>query len=149
MYDKKAYDRAHWKAYMSIPENRQKNRERLRKYHFLSKGNPEYMLRKARNQRDSRYRAKLEAFTHYSVKGVIVCMRCGYSDIRALTLDHMGNNGLEHKKTINAKHPRQVTGTLVYRDLKKKGWPEGYQILCYNCNWIKYMEYIGYEIPTP
>lgn len=148
MFDKKAYDRAYWKKYMSDPANREKNRISKRKYHYLSKHKPEYKLRKANDQKRSRYRAKVEAFTHYS-NGKIECIKCGFTDVRALGLDHINNDGILHKRTINAKTPRGVSGTLVYRDLKKKGWPIGYQILCYNCNWIKYMDHIGYGIETP
>jgi len=75
----------------------------------------------------SMYRLKLEVFTAY---GGAFCKCCGDSHIEFLALDHMGNDGAEHR--------RQVTNSGVYRSLRQKGFPKGYQVLCHNCNWAKY-----------
>jgi len=129
-----------WRKWISNPENRDKRNEKSRLFHLMNKDNPKYKERNRNFQKSSRLKIKLEAFNQYSPNGVIKCAKCGFSDIRALGLDHINNDGIAHKKTINPRNPRRVTGTLVYRDLKKKGWPTGFQILCYNCNWIKYIE---------
>lgn len=140
-------NREYRKKYLADPLNKEKDLEKGRRYYSRIRNKPEYRARQSMYQKSSRFKFKMEAFTKYSTNGEIKCATCGFTDIRALTLDHIRNDGLNHKKTINARSPRQVTGTLVYRDLKKKGWPVGYQILCYNCNWIKYMDFIGYGIP--
>lgn len=136
----KLKNREQWKKWSSNPENIIRKNNKQHEYHLRNKNNPAYLKRNAENQKRSRYKIKLEAFTHYSTNGEIKCAKCGFLDVRALGLDHINNDGIAHKKTINAKYPRQVTGTLVYRDLKRRGWPTGFQILCYNCNWIKYIE---------
>lgn len=73
---------------------------------------------------------KQEVMTVYS-KGVPQCVRCGYSDIRALSIDHINGKGSVHRRMIN---------NTTYRWLKKQGFPEGYQVLCMNCQFIKRIE---------
>lgn len=60
-----------------------------------------------------------------------VCARCGFSDIRALVIDHKkGNGNLERRKgSPFHRKPREM---LLHLD--------DYQILCQNCNWIKRVE---------
>jgi hypothetical protein len=60
----------------------------------------------------------------------MMCL-CGYSNIDALTLDHIANTGASERKL---KH---ITGTWLYRRLRRFGYPDGYQVLCANCNLIK------------
>lgn len=56
------------------------------------------------------------------------CVCCGEIYEAFLTLDHIGGGGKAHRATVG--------NGLVYRDLRKRGWPkEGFQILCMNCNW--------------
>ena len=72
---------------------------------------------------------KIQALTHYG-NGKLACVRCGYSDVRALTIDHI--NG---RKAVG--HPRNWGGSALYRWLIKHDFPKGYQTLCMNCQWIK------------
>jgi hypothetical protein len=73
---------------------------------------------------------KGEAVAHYS-KGLMECSKCHFKDIRALTLDLV--DGGHKKKGL-------PYGTKLYEQLKKEGWPEGWQVLCFNCQWIKEWE---------
>lgn len=75
------------------------------------------------------YKVKVEVLTHYG-SGKCSCFKCGFSDIRALTLDHV--NG---RKESSDKH-----GQRLYRRLKGDGYPEGYMTLCMNCQFIKKVE---------
>lgn len=82
---------------------------------------------------------KLKIFEAY---GGPVCAKCGFSDIRALCLDHTNNDGWK-EKSDNTRY--RYTGGNKYRTLlsvfKKTGlWPLGYQVLCANCNLIKEIE---------
>jgi len=61
-----------------------------------------------------------------------VCVICGFSDIRALQIDHINGGG--HKKKIEKDH--QIS--LYHEVLKDDG--STYQLLCANCNWIKRAE---------
>lgn len=60
----------------------------------------------------------------YSPGGVCQC--CGESDRRLLTIDHVNNDGAEHRKTVSSAH---LVGWL-----RKNNFPEGFQVLCFNCN---------------
>lgn len=64
------------------------------------------------------------------------CARCGFSDIRALQLDHVKNDGF--KCRVRRSDGRRVTRTHPsWYDAVKNYQPNKYQILCANCNWIK------------
>jgi hypothetical protein len=77
-----------------------------------------------------RKKIKIEVLTHYG-KGRLACMNCGFSDVRALSLDHIYNNGAEERGKLGKQ------GTGFYYWLKKRGYPNGYQTLCMNCQWLK------------
>lgn len=70
---------------------------------------------------------KLSIFSHYS-SGTMSCKCCGEKTLEFLTLDHINNNGTKLRKTYaNGGHQH-------YRKIIKEKFPEGFQILCYNCN---------------
>ncbi len=73
---------------------------------------------------------KIQIINHYS-NGTMRCKCCSENLIELLTLDHMNNDGCEHRKKIGHN------SITIYRELINKGFPEGYQILCHNCNWAK------------
>jgi len=74
---------------------------------------------------------RLEAFENYGK----YCAYCGEDFIEFLTIDHINNNGSEHRRSISNNHNNG--GIVVYRWLKKNLYPEGFQTLCYNCNCAK------------
>ena len=61
------------------------------------------------------------------------CVRCGYSDIRALQVDHVRGNGTQHRR-------ERANG--VYADMYDavRDGSKEYQVLCANCNFIKRLE---------
>jgi len=73
---------------------------------------------------------KIEVLTYYG-NNKLACVRCGFSDERALSIDHINDNGAQHRRKI------AISGDSFYRWLKRKGFPEGYQTLCMNCQFIK------------
>ena len=58
-----------------------------------------------------------------------VCLRCGFSDPRALQIDHINSDGGEERRRF--KHSR----SKLFREVLA-GKPH-YQLLCANCNQIK------------
>ena len=77
-----------------------------------------------------RDRLKVETLTHYG-NGKLACVKCGFDDIRGLTLDHVQPIGQQTKR---------VVGLNFYRILQLLNYPTGYQTLCANCQLIKMFE---------
>lgn len=79
---------------------------------------------------------RIEMITHYS-KGTMECACCGETGIVFLSLDHIHGNGAAERRKIEKETGYRIGGNTMPYYLKKKGWPKGYQILCYNCNFAK------------
>lgn len=84
--------------------------------------------------KDERARLKPTVLTHYG-NGKLACVKCGFDDIKALTIDHIDGNGANHRRAIGVG-----AGNSFYRWLKENNFPEGYQVLCMNCQWIKMVD---------
>lgn len=62
------------------------------------------------------------------------CIRCGFSDERALQIDHINGGGIKDRVNLNTKDfHRKVLKSIKNKENK-------YQLLCANCNWIKRSE---------
>lgn len=72
---------------------------------------------------------RLKALRRVANGGPVHCIRCGFSDIRALQIDHVLGDGTKHRKTQN--------NASFYIDLARGRCTQDVQILCANCNWIK------------
>jgi hypothetical protein len=81
-----------------------------------------------------RWEIKKEVLSHYS-NGTCVCIRCGFDDIRALSIDHINGGGNKARKENIC-----MSGVHFYRWLKNNNYPLGYQTLCMNCQKIKQFE---------
>jgi hypothetical protein len=61
------------------------------------------------------------------------CTTCGFNlDVRALDLDHINNDGAEERKRLQT--------STINEYVFKNNFPDTYQLLCRNCNWIKYLD---------
>ena len=81
--------------------------------------------KKRARERGRKYLVKWRqaVFDHYGWE----CACCGETEPIFLTIDHMNNDGAEHRR-------RDVVAISLYRWLVRNGFPEGFQTLCYNCN---------------
>lgn len=75
--------------------------------------------------REIRARYRKAVMVHYGSR----CDCCGESNDAFLTIDHVNNDGKEHRKIVHA--------SKLYRWLMKNNYPAGFQILCWNCNVAK------------
>lgn len=66
------------------------------------------------------------------------CVRCGFTDWRALQVDHVNNDGYECIKQGTKTHNSYALLKQVQEDLRLG--TNKYQLLCANCNWIKRYE---------
>jgi hypothetical protein len=79
-------------------------------------------------QSEKRFVNKEKVFQQY---GGYVCRCCGETMKECLSIDHMNNNGYFHRKEIGSQ------GSEFYRWLVKNNFPEGFQVLCMNCQFGK------------
>lgn len=97
----------------------------------------EYMKNYYRNNKD-----KWGNSTEWHIKAINVlggkCVRCGYSDHRALQIDHVDGNG--YKDTAKQRQSRGSVGYYRKVIMDTATGDTSYQILCANCNWIKRYE---------
>jgi hypothetical protein len=85
-------------------------------------------------QREYNVRLKAEVIAAYG--GACTC--CGETDPVFLTVDHVNNDGAEHRKAIGSA---RSGGLTIYAWLRRQGYPtDGFQLLCRNCNWAKHAE---------
>ena len=71
--------------------------------------------------------AAIEAYGGYR------CSWCGIDEPLVLCLDHVENNGREHRQQVGS-----VGGHKLYKWLRDNAYPPGFQVLCMNCNHAKY-----------
>jgi len=73
-----------------------------------------------------------EVFMHY---GGYICANsnCQITDPDVLTIDH-----IEGRKSL--KHNSYITGERLYRWIRAHGFPNGFQVLCMNCNYKKHLQ---------
>ena len=67
------------------------------------------------------------------------CVQCGFSDARALQIDHINNDGYEERKLLGKLDSigrNKYILSQPIKEIRKK-----YQLLCANCNWIKRFEH--------
>ena len=96
--------------------------------HFfgVEKGRPDGLAYVCKKCKCSRYQdLRLEILKRYS-KDVPFCACCGEKHLEFLSIDHINGGGAEHR--------RQLKEATIYRWLKRNGYPEGYRVLCHNCN---------------
>lgn len=78
-----------------------------------------------KNTKNSTTLLRLQAINHLGAR----CVDCGFSDIRALQIDHVNGGGSHERKM---KGSNRFTYKNALEDISGK-----YQVLCANCNWIK------------
>ena len=71
---------------------------------------------------------RTEVLSHY-VGGAPACACCRETTLEFLSIDHVNGGGRKHREELKQRS--------IYAWLKKEGYPEGYQVLCHNCNQAK------------
>ena len=103
------------------------HQEQIRNYRHKYPYNPE-QARKGRERYNTKIRK--DVLTHYG-NGKLACVCCGYSDIRALSIDHINGGGGKHRKALGLR-----AGVPFYQWLRLQEYPMGYRTLCMNCQFI-------------
>lgn len=102
------------------------------KWGWVGNGRPAWHCHRCRADNVIRWKQaiKEQAFNHYGR----ACACCGESERAFLQIDHIDGNGAEHRKTIGRG------AYQIYAWLKRNEYPEGFQVLCANCNWAKHFQ---------
>jgi hypothetical protein len=68
------------------------------------------------------------------------CACCGETELVFLTIDHVNDDGAEHRREIAAERGSKwlQAGAPTYRWLRDNDFPSGFQVLCANCNSGRY-----------
>lgn len=85
------------------------------------------------NQKKCYDKMRLETLRHYS-KEIPECSCCGETEILFLHIDHIDGNGAEHRREMMRDQGYVSGGNNLPYWLKKNGYPNGFQVLCANCN---------------
>lgn len=86
-----------------------------------------------KKQQERFLRKKILVMSHYSPK--LTCLCCGENELKFLSIDHINNDGAKHKK----ENKNLKGGNPMYYWIIKNNFPEGFQVLCMNCNFGKRM----------
>lgn len=113
-----------------------KNKEKLNEKEKLRlkkrRSNVDFVM--SERQRGREYWANLrhEAIMAY---GGYKCACCEEKEPLFLSIDHIENNGADHRRELGIKNGNGKGGnTVLYIWLKRNNYPVGFQILCMNCN---------------
>lgn len=89
------------------------------------------------NARTKQWRTalRLELMTHYSF-GTPICRCCGQTHPVYLTIDHIDDDGGEHRKRELGSNKGNGLNSF-YLKIKLGGYVERLQVLCWNCQWAK------------
>ena len=119
-------------------EQRHKNTENTKRWR---EANPEkYEASKKRHRilrREEALILKREVLIHYG-GDKLACVICGEGRLACLSIDHIDGGGTKHRNQLRA------WGELFNRWLKAQNYPDGYQTLCMNCQFVKRFEYKEY-----
>lgn len=108
-----------------------RSRKHCHEYWLRIRSDPSEIERRRARGIEQRNRTRLTVFSHYC-GGLPRCQSCGVVDLRVLTVDHIEGGGTRHRRKIHRSN--------FYKWLLDAGFPDGYQILCMNCQWIKRAE---------
>ncbi len=96
------------------------------KYCHSNNNVKKYTCNLCRNKQKINYQItlKLKAYQHYNN----CCNNCKCNKLQFLTIDHINNDGAIHRKKIKN----------IYAWLNANYYPNNFQLLCFNCNYLKY-----------
>lgn len=67
------------------------------------------------------------------------CACCGEAERAFLTIDHIFNDGAKHRRSMGYSGNGEGASSATLSWLKKHGFPAGFQVLCSNCNFGKFI----------
>lgn len=111
-------------------KNRRQNAKRAARLATMSANE----LEKFRAETNARLKAARDRVrdTVYEAYGGYKCNCCGVTERAFLSIDHVNNDGAAHRRAHG-----HITGEQMHRWLIRNNFPDGFQVLCMNCQWGK------------
>ena len=125
-------------AYNKRYGEKSKEMQSMTKKQYRSK-HPEYIEQPRVWRHELRYRV----LDYYS-EGKFCCALCGEDQYPCLSIDHIDGGGNEHRRVIGV-----TSGTNFYRWLEKSNYPNGFRVLCANCQVIQKFKHFGWSLEKP
>jgi hypothetical protein len=88
----------------------------------------------SRQYKKRRYEYKYECFKYYSNE-TMKCARCGIGIFDVLTIDHINGGGRKMAREIGIGDGKG--GHRLYIYLVKNNFPDGFRVLCFNCQHLE------------
>lgn len=105
-----------------------------------TKYNREHRVQQKQYRQDHEEEIKKQRKEYYQKLKLMVlaklgnkCVRCGFSDVRTLQIDHVYGYGNKELRELGFNRSKFYKKVLADTE-------ENYQLLCANCNWIKKSE---------
>jgi hypothetical protein len=90
---------------------------------FTTGNDPHCKKCESKSAKDRNIKIRLEVLKYYSP--TLSCAICGENQIKFLAIDHINGGGEEDRRSVNG---------CFHLYLYKQGLPDGFRILCHNCN---------------
>jgi hypothetical protein len=142
VYARNSRGHNYWKHTCAACE-RERHRQQMKRFrethgdeyrHYRREHRRRNLAKILAQRRASGYRLKDQCFAAY---GGYRCVCCGETEPSMMTLDHVNEDGAQHRNLLNGGMGR-LKSVDMYRRLKDAGYPAGIQVLCYNCNISKH-----------
>ena len=65
------------------------------------------------------------------------CVCCKEKELEFLAIDHIDGDGAKHRLEVMGSSKKRG-GSKTYAWLIRNNYPEGFQVLCHNCNFSKF-----------
>jgi hypothetical protein len=120
-------------------KNRERVRENKKTAYYVQRENPVWVESERKRGREFYHNLRHEVMMAY---GGYRCACCGETEESFLTLDHINNDGAQHRREI-AKNWQSKNGNgkgvsaTVFGWIRRNNFPPGFQVLCINCNFSK------------
>lgn len=119
---------------ISMPRNKAKRAQWSKQYNAVYRELHKQEI--IEQKRIARMRYKIIALYVYS-NGSLSCAACGESGFTKLTIDHVSGGGTRHR----LRDP--IANCYMCRLLYIQNFPDGYRVLCCNCNFLKHIEMVS------
>jgi hypothetical protein len=116
---------------MNYKHGRSHSKEYMHHYYLTHNEKYRRTPEKNRYRREHRRAIRVRVLTHYGAK----CVCCGEIEMRFLTIDHILGGGFAHLRELKGKGGHG--SEKLWRWLISKNYPDGFQVLCLNCNFAK------------